>query len=64
MANDATVSMWCQALNDRKRRSMQRIQDLKAQAVHPAERGTTCYQCTGEMPSSIAGLCIKCTLGT
>ena len=64
MADDATVSMWCQALNNRKRRSMQRIQDLKSQAVRPTEQGTTCYQCAGEMPSSIAGLCIECALGT
>ena len=64
MANDTTVSMWCQALNDQKRRSMQRIQDLKSQAVHPAEGSTTCYQCASQMPSSIAGLCIKCTLST
>ena len=43
---------------------MQRIQDLKSQAVRPAESSTTCYQCAGEMPSSIAGLCIECALGT
>ena len=43
---------------------MQRTQDLKSQAVRPTERGTDCYQCAGEMPSSIAGLCIECTLGT
>ena len=64
MNNDATVSMWCQALNDRKRRSMQRIQDLKSRAVRPTERGATCYQCAGDMPSSIAGLCIECALST
>ena len=64
MANDATVSVWCQALNNRKRRSMQRIKDLKSQAVHPTKPGATCYQCAGEMPSSIAGLCIECALGT
>ena len=64
MAEDATVSMWCQALNDRKRRSMQSIQDLKSRAVRPAERGVTCYQCAGEIPFSIAGLCTNCALGT
>ena len=64
MTNDATVSMWCQALNDRKRRSMQRIQDLGSRAVYPAERDATCYQCASEIPSSIAGLCIECALGT
>ena len=64
MADDATVAMWCQRLNDRKLRSMQRIQDLKSRAVSTAELDATCYQCAGEMPSSIAGLCIECALGT
>ena len=64
MNDEGTVSVWCQALNNRKRRSMQCIQDLRSQAVSPAERGATCYQCAGEMTSSIAELCIECALGT
>ena len=64
MAPGATVSVWCQALNDRKRASMQIIRDIQSAAVEPALPDATCYQCAQKMASSIAGLCIECALGT
>ena len=64
MAEDGTVSLWCQALNDRKLASMDRIRRQGAGAVGSAAPGTTCYGCADLLTSSIAGLCVECALGT
>ena len=64
MTDDGAVSMWCQALNDRKRASMARIDRLRAGAIERARPGTTCYSCGDEMTSSIAQMCVQCAVGT
>lgn len=64
MAPTGTISLWCQALNDRKRHSMREIAQCCTHAVRKPRAGQTCYSCADELVSSVADLCIQCAIGT
>lgn len=60
MGPASTTSVWCQLLNDRKRRTIDYIRANRAASAQLTTPGFTCYQCALESVSALDGLCPQC----